>query len=1055
MRWTYLLCSCFLLACGNEAAEAPLFERVPVRVHGIDFENQLREGEDFNIVEYLYYYNGGGVGVGDFDGDGWTDVFLTGNEVPDRLYRNTGDAVFEEVSAAAGIPTDADQSWSTGVSVADVNGDGKLDIYVSRVDGYKERVGCNLLYLNESTPGRLRFREAAAELGLQFCGFGQQAAFFDYDLDGDLDAYLLAHSVHSPDNYGDSKLRERRDERAGDRLLRNDGGRFVDVSETAGIRGSKIGYGLGLAVADLDADGYPDIYVANDFAEQDYLYHNRGDGTFEERIDRSTVSTSQFSMGVDVADVNNDQLPDLLTLDMRPASEVLRKRAVGPDAYNIYEFKRRFGYHYQYPRNHLQVQVPTDTGLVFNELAELSGIASTDWSWSVLLEDLDLDGRADVFVTNGIERRPNDLDYLKFTSTERMQTKASNRELAAEMPTGWVPDRAFRQLPDGRFADVGAAWGLDTEGSSHGAAVADFDNDGDPDLLVNHLNAPVGLYLNQCDPDSTPRLRVALRGDALNAFATGARVTVGTQTKELRPVRGWQSSSTHALFFARPPGTRTATVHWPGGPVEQFTLPDTTHVTLRKGTGTTPPPRKAETGTISDAKPLPIDWQHREDAYTDFDRQKLLPRKLSTAGPALVYADLAGDGNKRLLVGGAAGQRSYYADDAGVRLPFPDDRALEVVDLTPFDADGDGDTDLYAVHGDGKPGRPAPDRLYLNGGTGAFTPGPPLPTDEQGSFAVAFDYDADGDLDIFRGSRQVVGAYGLAPKSFLLENLGNGRFVDVSARVLPRQRLGMLSAGVWLPAERALYLVGEWTPLLRLDFSDPRAVTLTEVGSAGYWQTLAAHDVDGDGALDLLGGNLGLNTDLRASAAAPLRLYLKDFDANGTPDPLLTHVRDGKERLLIGKDELVAQLPGLRKTFPRYAAYAEAGFDEVIERDMLRGTNLKTITQLANVWWARTPGGWQERPLPLVVQGLPLKAFASLENGPLLAGGGDFDFAPVIGRLGGTPLWHLRYTNGEWTARPVAPGLFGRAVRDIVPAENGYYLIGTNDGPVYLYGFGL
>ena len=1029
--------------------ERPLFEAVDPAVHGIDFENRLREGEDFNIVEYLYYYNGGGVGLGDFDGDGRVDVFLTGNEVPDRLYRNLGDWRFEEVTAAAGIPTRTDQSWSTGVSVADVNGDGKPDIYVSRVDGYKGRAGCNLLYLNTSAEGRLQFREATAAFNLQHCGFGQQAAFFDYDLDGDLDVYLLSHSVHSPDNYGDSKLRERRDERAGDRLLRNDGDRFVDVSAEAGILGSKIGYGLGVRVADLSHDGYPDLYVTNDFAEQDYLYINQRNGTFREQIAESTVSTSQFSMGVDAADVNGDGKQDLMTLDMRPEEEVLRKRAVGPDAYNIYEFKRRFGYHYQYPRNHLQLYAPVDTGLRYREAAELAGLGSTDWSWSVLLQDLDLDGRTDVFVTNGIERRPNDLDYLKFTSTERMQARASNLALAAEMPTGRVANRAFRQDSTGGFVPAGERWGLAHVGSSHGAAVADFDNDGDPDLLVNNLNEGVSLYRNRAAerlPGGARKL--LLRDSTKNTAGLGAAVSAPHFYAELQAVRGWQSSSEAAVYLPR--STGEVTVGWPGGGRETFELDDTRAVSvLRRGAGTSAPPLSKGRVPTRTAR-LPLAWQHAEDDYTDFDVEKLLPRKLSTAGPALLVADLTGDGSEEMIVGGARGQRSLYRGGDGRVRPFPDDTPVEVVDLRAFDADGDGDLDVYAVHADGRPGPPAPDRLYLNAGQGRFDDYREMPTAEQGSFVLPFDYDRDGDVDLFRGSRHVVGAYGIAPKSYLLENRGGGRFVDVSASVLPEQRIGMLTGGQWLPAEHTLYLVGEWMRPHRLDFSDPHTVSNTKFGHGGWWRTLAAVDVDSDGDTDLVGGNLGLNSDLTASPDAPLRLYLKDFDSNGTLDPLITRVRQGTERLLIGKDELVAQLPHKRKRFPRYAAFAGASFAEVFDREELRGTNLKIIEQLASVWWENTPDGWVEHPLPRAVQTGPVNAIATTRDGTLLTAGGDFGFVPAVGRLA-SPILILDYREGGWELRPAAASgaLAGYAVHDIAALAEKKYLIATNNGPLF------
>ena len=1063
MRYSLVLLLCIFLACKNEPDILPLFHTVSEPTHGIAFRNDLREREAFNIVEYLYYYNGGGVGVGDFDGDGLVDIYLTGNEVPNRLYRNRGDFRFEDVTDLAGMPTAADESWSTGVSVADVNGDGRLDIYVSQVDGYKGRTGCNLLYLNESTEGILRFREAAAEYGLQFCGFGQQAAFLDYDRDGDLDVYLLAHSVHSPDNYGDSKLRDRRDARAGDRLLRNDNNRFVDVSKAAGIRGSKIGYGLSLRVADFNRDYFPDIYVTNDFAEQDYLYINQQDGTFKEEIARWTASTSQFSMGVDAADLDGNGSIDLMTLDMRPDSEVLRKRATDVDPYNIYQFKLDFGYHYQYPRNHVQLnhkvaQELDNAGpnyLGFQDVAELTGLAATDWSWSVLLEDFDLDGRTDVFVTNGIERRPNDLDYLKFTSTERMQQRASNLELAGAMPSGRVANRAFRQTGPLEFEPVGETWGLAEVGSSNGAAVADFDNDGDPDLIVNNLNAPVSLYRNDT---STPGITVRVRNDtSANRYALGITAFVGEKAYTQQPVRGWQSSSEAAFYVPR--GTRAVKF--------RQSLLQSSYYPLR-GDATTHTVDLAKLdvqfnnipGSLRLQRSLKqLSWSHRENSYPDFDVEKLLPRRMSTEGPGVAVADLGEYNAENIVVGGAAGQGSGILELKGSGnysyRKLPVDTTLEIVDIQAFDADGNAFPDLYFVNGVTGPNGVRKDQLLLNNGGGEYRVVDLLEGAGPGSFAVAFDYDGDGDTDIFRAGRYVPGAYGISPKSYLLENRGGGSFVDVSKQVLPNQRIGMLTSGQWVESERALYLVGEWMKPTRLDFANPRTVNTTTFGSGGWYFSLAAADVDGDGDTDLIGGNLGQNTRLRADAKRPLRLYVKDFDGNGAPDPLLTHHADGAERLFITKDELMAQLPHLRKRFSRYAAFAEAPFSEVFSKTDLQGAVRREITNTASVWWEQTSDGWEEHPLPQALQTAPLHAIAVLEHGRFYFGGNDAAWQPSIGRQGGMPLQAMRYSLGTWTPDTTGPdtedrSLYGRSIRKLLPVGSGL-LIATNDGPLFRY----
>lgn len=538
--------SCLSVACSKENTPT-LYRQCSPEQTGIHFANPLQENETFNIIEYLYYYNGGGVAVGDINNDGLPDIYFTGNQVPNKLYLNKGNFQFEDITVQAGVAGKGD--WKTGVSMADVNGDGWLDIYVCQLGNYKSIQGRNELFINNQDG---TFSEQGIEYGLAFQGFSTQAAFFDYDNDGDLDCFLLNHSVHAPENYGDTTMRQVRDERTGDRLYRNDEGKFVEVTQTAGIISSKIGYGLGIVVGDIDQNGYPDIYVANDFHENDYLYYNNGNGTFTEAITSSIGHTSNFSMGCDMADVNNDGLLDIMSLDMKPEDETIVKSSVGADPYNIYRYKLKFGYHYQFPKNALQLNQGNlfDSTMQFSEIAQFAGVEATDWSWSVLLHDMDNDGWKDIFITNGILRRPNDLDYLKFISNQQVQTSASNLALAQKMLSGVVSNYAFRNNKDLTFQPTTKLWGLQEMVCANGAAYADLDGDGDLDLIINNLNIVASIYENQSNNNY---FQLNLKGEGKNTFGIGAKALLYAggqmQVQEMQPVRGFQSSVEPIFHF--------------------------------------------------------------------------------------------------------------------------------------------------------------------------------------------------------------------------------------------------------------------------------------------------------------------------------------------------------------------------------------------------------------------------------------------------------------------------------------------------------------------------
>ncbi len=1043
---------------------------------GINFENRLTEDEHFNIIKYLYFYNGGGVAAGDVNNDGLPDLYFTANQLPDRLYLNKGNFQFEDITEKAGILDDENpgRRWKTGVSMADVNGDGWLDIYVCEVGYYKSVNGRNRLYINN---GDGSFSEKAGEYGLAFKGYGQQAAFFDFDLDGDLDCYLLNHSVHSAASYAPAESRNNRDPLAGDRLLRNDDGHFTDITEEAGILGGAMSYGLGVVTPDLNSDGKPDIYVCNDFHENDYLYLNQGTD-FGESIAIATGHTTTFSMGVDAADINNDGRTDLMTLDMKPWDAYVLKASAGPDAWNLFSGKLDFGYHYQYPHNALQLNLGMDPEQplvpLFAETAQMAGVDATDWSWSVLLQDFDLDGWKDIFVTNGIWRRPNDLDYLRYASNEEVQRNATDRELAARMPPGLVPNVAFRNTGGGfypYFENAAPQWGLDLNGCSNGSAWTDLDADGDPDLVVNNLNAPAAIYRNTAVEKQLGNwLRIKCEGPAGNRFGIGAKVELFTegkkQVKELLTTRGWESSVEPILLFGL--GSANAVdsllVSWPGG-AEQLLVGLPANKTLvlkyedaRQNSGPdTLVPSPAATTTVTEIA-------HQENRFVDFNVEPLMPWMLSTEGPKIAVAETE-DGQSLFYFCAAKGHPGQLWKGDGknwsqVQVPaFQDDFLREDADAVFFDADKDGDTDLYVVSGGGEYREGAEllqDRLYLNRGNGNFEKAAEaLPeTTLNGSCVVAADFDRDGDSDLFVGSRSVPGSYGLSPRSVFLRNDGAGHFSEDTTFWNGRQpRLGMVTDALWLPEARALVVAGEWMPLSFLFFEEGKIAKKKEM-APGLWQSLHATDLDGDGDLDLLAGNLGLNTELRVSAQEPLELWVNDYDDNGATEPIITLYRQGKRQPLVSKDDIVSRMPAFKKRFVKYAEYAAAGFDEIFDEKHRQAAWRQSASELRTCWLENTPEGFVLQPMPAALQTAPVLAFCTVDlNGDglpeVLAGGNRYKVQPYIGRFDASFGWLLRNEGqGNFTSQlPEESGFYAPGdIRSMELLPGGQYLlVGRNN----------
>ncbi|PYP81633.1 MAG: RNA-binding protein [Gemmatimonadetes bacterium] len=1031
-RLVCLLAFAFALDGCRRPAEPPaLFERLAPAATGVTFENRVPEDTALNILNFLYYYNGGGVAAGDVDGDGRPDLYFTSNLGSDRLYLNRGGYRFEDVTARAGVA--GPSGWKTGVTMADVNGDGRLDIYVSTVS-YRGLHGRNALYLNN---GDGTFTDRAHDLGIDFEGYGTQAAFFDYDGDGDLDLFVLSFSTHD-DQMSGAPRRDVHASRGGGRLYRNDRGHFVDVSADAGIYGGADGFGLGVVVSDVDLDGCPDVYVADDFQENDFLYHNNCDGTFRESIARATGHTSRFSMGVDAADVNDDGRPDIVVADMLPDDESILKTSASTEDYALSELRTRAGYHPQYARNTLQL----NRGDVrFSEIGLLAGVHATDWSWAPLLADLDDDGRKDLFVSSGIYRRPNDLDYIELVGQPSVQATLSdtitsaNLALLRRMPHVAARNHVFRNTGDLRFADVTSAWGLDQRGFSNGAVYVDLDNRGTLDLVVNEIDAPASIYRNRGRSQTgNASLTVTLRGAGGNTAGIGAKLFVRsggrTQLVEQSPTRGFQSSVDPRLHIGlgRATVADSVTVVWPDRRFQVLTqVPANRPLVLSQrdasGKWTPPPPPPPMFREVSAERG--VDVRHVENAFVDFEREPLVPRMLSTEGPALAVADVDGDGLDDLFLGGSvrrAGQLLLQRRDGtfhpSEQPSIAADSIAEDVDAVFFDANGDRSPDLYVVSAGNQfeiPAAPMRGRLYLNDGHGRFTRDVDAIPElyDNGGCVAAGDFDGDGHVDLFLGARSVPGRYGVSPKSHLLRNNGHGKFLDVTPERAPGlSDAGMITSAAWFDYDGDhrldLVVVGEWTPVRVFHQEQGRLVERTAQvgleGSEGWWNTVTVADVDGDAKPDLVLGNLGLNSYVTASRAEPARLYLGDFAHDGRITPILTLARHDGDHPVATRDELIRAIPELRRRFPTYASFGASTIDRIVpEADLRSSRTLVARTFASAIARNEGQGRFELQPLPAEAQIAPVQAIIAEDfdrdgRADLLLGGNFYGVPPIQGR---------------------------------------------------------
>ncbi len=1090
-----------VVSCKPKDKGVTLFTLLPPSITGVDFVNQLEETEKFNIIEYLYFNNGAGVAAGDINNDGLVDLYFTSNQQPNALYLNKGNLRFENITASAGVAGEGD--WKTGVTMTDVNGDGYADIYVCQVGKYKELSGRNQLFINQ---GNLTFKEEAKEYGLDFQGFSTQAAFFDYDLDGDLDMYLLNHSVHSSRSYGNTDLRFDRDPLAGDRLYRNEekeGRRvFRDVTAESGIYSSQIGYGLGINVADISNDGYPDIYISNDFHENDYLYINNGNGTFTEQLTSSMGHTSRSSMGNDVGDINNDGLLDVIVLDMLPDDEKIRKQSGGEDDYELTEIKRSYGYYFQFVRNTLQLNLG---GGMFSEIGLLAGVYSTDWSWSPLLCDVDNDGWRDLFITSGIYRRANDLEYVRFLTggnrffPEKDNKGVSNKTLYEKMPLYPNVNYMFRNNGDLTFSNKVREWGFEDRSYSNGSTYADLDNDGDLDLVVNNINGPASIYKNNASVQlKNHYLLVKLKGKGLNIRGTGARVTVycggQQQVAEQFATRGFMSSTPDVLHFGLGMATTidSLVVRWPGNAEQRMkNIPADQVITLERdqaGVAADKEIQAAGKKLFGSVHITGLEYRHLEDPYTDFKREKLIPHSLSSEGPALAVGDVNGDGRDDLMVGGAKGQASgifIQQPDGSFRsltVPvFEQEAYAEDVDAAFFDADGDGDEDLYLVRGGNEipAGNPLlSDRLLMNDGKGGFTPAEPgaLPDlKHNGSCARPADFDGDGDTDLFVGSRSLPGAYGWTPFQFLLENNGQGHFKDVTGERTEGLRIaGMVTDAVWTDYDRDndpdLVVTGEWMKIsvFRNDkghFTEVTAVAGLEETS-GWWNCIEAADVDGDGDMDLIGGNLGLNSILKASPAEPVEMFLSDFDNNGSLDQVISAYQKGISYPVASLDEMDSQITGIEKKYPRYSDFGGKTVMDIFGKNAVGQSVVKRAVLFeSSLFLNYGDGTFKISKLPVMAQFSPVRGIMAQDvdrdgNTDLILVGNNYAVRPSYGRYDASYGWFLKAdtSNTYKTLMPQQSGFIvkgdARKIRRIMIKGKPCSVVAVNNGDLQVFRVG-
>ena len=994
-----------ILGVLGQKIPSTLFTELSANFTSIHFKNTLVETREHNITNYHHFYNGGGVAVGDFNNDGLIDVYFTSNQQPNKLYLNKGNFKFENITTSAGVA--GRNGWKTGVSVADVNGDGLLDIYVCYSGNYKGPQRANQLFINN---GNLTFTDKAKQMGVDDIGYTTNGVFFDYDNDGDLDLFVLNDNIHIAPIYNSAYLKKREDPLSGNHLYENENGHFKDVTKNAGIISNILSYGLGVSITDINNDGWPDIYVANDYIEEDYLYINNKNGTFSEILKSAVGHMSHSSMGIDIADINNDGLLDIFTADMLPNDNRRQKLLFAPDNYEYYQNSVKDGFYHQFMRNMLQLNNGNGT---FSEIGQIAGVSNTDWSWAPLVADFDNDGNKDLFITNGFRRDITNRDFIKFNADatlKHLSGDAKNKLFKLLQVTKSSPlhNYAFQNNGNLKFSDHSKDWGFTTLGFSNGAAYADLDNDGDLDLIVNRINKVAGIYKNNTIEKKIGGnyLKIKLCSKSLNTNAVGASVTLyansGKYLLENYPVHGFQSAMQIPLHFAFPDAAVDSIhIKWPNNNEtvikSKIKINDLLTISENETLEQAIQPILPLVKTIFNPTTKSLFYNHAEFGINDFKLQGLLPNMISYAGPKLIKGDVNGDQLDDIYICGTIMQSgSLFLQNKEGKFQINRNNDFSNYSIQNetngvfFDADKDGDLDLFVLTGDYQ--RVALDslpngKLYINEKGYFKLSNESLPKDiGMGSVAVAMDINMDSYLDLFIGGRVVPGRYPESPGSRMLVNDGHGKFTDQTNNFAPDLlKLGMVTDAKWVDINKnhkpVLLICGEWMPIKCFELVNNKLVDKTDFyfdkALDGLWNTMELSDIDNDGDMDLIAGNWGTNSQFAATEKEPMTMYYDDFDKNGFMDPIICQYNQGVSYPMATRDEITDQMVSLRQRFSNYESYSNATIKDIFTKRQLDSAKKLAVNYLHTTWFENVHGKFIARSLPIQSDFSPVYAICA------------------------------------------------------------------------------